>query len=125
VDSTAGKNALAGWYLQRGRTADARAVWEGRLAERPGDLYARYQLARISALRGGELDEAVGHLQAYLAATPRPGWPPRAAAQWRLGQVYEKQGMKPEAIAAYEESLRLDPRNEQAKQDLARVRKKK
>jgi tetratricopeptide (TPR) repeat protein len=122
-DATLGRQALAGWYTQRGRHAAARALWTERLAAVPGDLYARYMLARIASMSGTDLDEAVGHLRAYLAVPPAPGSAPWYAAHWRLGLVYEKQGRRAEAIAELEQALRLQPASEAVRKDLERIRR--
>ncbi len=72
------------------------------------NLDALYQIGRIGALTGQELDLARASLEEYLRHPPAEGLP-HAAAQWRLGMIHEHRGDVDRAREAYEASLRLDP----------------
>jgi tetratricopeptide (TPR) repeat protein len=94
---------------------DAFAAFERALELEPGHMPSLYQVGRTGAFSGENLDRAVECLKAYMKTAPPPGEPSWAHAQWRLGMVYEKQGHKDLARAAYEKALELDPSVEPAK----------
>jgi tetratricopeptide (TPR) repeat protein len=109
----------AGLFLVRlDRPTEALALFEQAHRADPGHLHATYQLGRSLLLSGGALDRAEAAFKGYLAGEPRAGMPSRAAAHWRLGMVYEAQGRKAEARREYEEALRLEPKNKEARKSL-------
>ncbi len=89
----------------------------------PDDFGPHYQAGKALLLAGKDLPRAERYFRKYLTLEPEGGEPNHAAAHWRLGQVLEKQGKKPEAIAEMEEALRLQPDFKPAKDDLKRLKK--
>ena len=89
----------------------------------PDDFGPQYQTAKTLITTGKELPRAERYLRKYLTIPPEAGEPPWAGAHWRLGQVLEKQGKKPEAIAEMQEALRLQPDLKPAKEALDRLKK--
>lgn len=87
---------------------------------RPNEMGLVYQVGRLGAVTGRRLPQAEAALLRYLKHTPAKGQPPLAAAQWRLGMVYEQQGRKDQARAAYQAALALDPRHKGAREALKR-----
>ncbi len=122
-DELRGHRALTFLLAGQKRYDEAKALWRARLSEEPGDVRARYMLARISLQSGQGLEEAVGHLTAYLSVPPKPDAPSWADAQWRLALVYERLGRSDEARLALEEALKLQPGHAGAKKDLERLRR--
>lgn len=117
-----GPAALANFYATQKRWAEARGLFEGRLAKDPGDLFAAYQLARLIQAEGTELARALPLLDRYLAGPEKPGLPPHADAWFRKGQIAARLGNKAEAIAALETALRLAPDHMGATRELKRLR---
>lgn len=97
------------------------AVLRRVVAQQPDNLQAHYQIGKIGALTGRELDVAEASLQRYLAHPPAPGVPTHADAHWRLGMIHEHRGDLARARAAYGEALRLNPAHPQASQALQRL----
>jgi Flp pilus assembly protein TadD len=97
-------------------------VFEEILAEKPDELSALYAYGRTGAVSGQRLDRAEAALKQYLAAPPRENTPSAAAAHWRLGMIYEKSGRKEQARQEYQQSLALDPKFDEAKKSLAKLR---
>ncbi len=120
-DELRGHRALTFLLAGQKRYDEAKALWNARLSKVPGDVRARYMLARISLLSGQGLEEAVGHLTAYLSVPPKPDAPSWADAQWWLALVYERLGRTDEARLALEEALKLQPGHAGAKKELARL----
>ena len=87
----------------------------------PTNLLARYQIGKIGALTGRELDLAQASLEEYLRHPPAENNPSHAAAHWRLGMIHEHQGERELARAEYETALQLDPTFDQAKAALERL----
>lgn len=111
----------AGW----GRTAAAFATLDEFLARHPRDIAVRFQIGRLAANSGQQLERGEKLLRALIA---EPEWestnqrPSRAAVHYRLGMVLEKSGRTPDARAAYERALALDPQLKPAKDALAALR---
>lgn len=88
----------------------------------PDNFGPFYQAGRVLVTRGVEMSRAERYFRKYLTMEPEAGQPAPAAAHWRLGQALEKEGKKAEAIAEYEQATRLNPKLEDAKKDLRRLR---
>jgi tetratricopeptide (TPR) repeat protein len=89
----------------------------------PDNFLPRYQAGKALLMSGKDLPRAEQYFRKYLTMEPEAGSPPLAGAHWRLGQVLEKEGKKPEAIAEFEAAVRLQPDFKPAKQDLSRLKK--
>jgi tetratricopeptide (TPR) repeat protein len=121
-DSAAPSMRLVVMLSGQQRYDDAFAVVDGMLVRRPRDPSATYQLGRLAALSGRRLDEGEAALRRYLTLEPGPTMPTHAGAQLRLGQILEKRGNIPGARTAYEASLSLDAKQEEARKGLERLR---
>jgi protein O-mannosyl-transferase len=95
------------------RPAQAEEAWSR--AAQAGSLEARRALGPIY-LRQGRLTEAAEHLRVYLAAHPR-----EPAAWINMGIALARLGDAKGARDAFEQALRLDPKNKTARANLARV----
>lgn len=117
-------SVLAGLYAHLQRWDDLDGVIARAERGLPGNLGPHYQAARVLLTDGRQLDRAERYLRQYLGVEPEGSANPTLAhAHWRLGNVLEKQGRKPEAIAELETSLRLKPDLDDAKKDLKRLRR--
>lgn len=92
-----------------GRTLAAQEHLEAALKLAPEHGIAHVALARIS-LRRGESARALRHAQRAVAALPAD-----AEAWSTLGQALSAAGRHEEALAGFDEALRLDPENRGAK----------
>jgi tetratricopeptide (TPR) repeat protein len=83
-------------------------------------LGALYQRARTRVLGKYDQEKAVELLKEYakLPAADLTGLPSASSAHWRMGNAYEQLNRKPDARAAYQTALRLDPENKEAKKAL-------
>ena len=88
----------------------------------PGLLGAWYQIGRTAVLANANHAEGEAAFRRFLAGTPGANDPPLAAAHWRLGMLYEQMGREPDARGAYQEALRIDPRNAEARAALRKLR---
>jgi hypothetical protein len=113
---------LASFLVSQKRWADAKAVFEPRLAKRADDVFAAFQLGRLWQAEGVDLQRALQYFDRCLAGSVAPGGPTPADVWFRKGQVLEKLGMKSEAIAAYESALALAPALEGARLAIQRLR---
>ena len=117
-----GPIALASFYARQKRWTDARGIFEKRVAADPDDAFAIYQLGRISLLSGEEMEKGVALFDRFLALKAPQDGPTHADARWRKGQILEKLGRKPAAIAEYREALKADPAHSGAKRELERLK---
>jgi tetratricopeptide (TPR) repeat protein len=89
----------------------------------PDNLAPYFQVGRTLLADDHEPARAERALRKYLTQDPEPGSPSLAQAHWRLGQVIEKQGRMPEAIAEVQKALEMDPALDDAKKDLKRMKR--
>jgi tetratricopeptide (TPR) repeat protein len=99
-ESNRARNALANLHLSEKRNAEARAVWLQLMEIKPADAYATYQLGKMAAVTGEELEAGLAHLDAFLLMAETPEELSKAAAHWRRGQILVKLGRTDEARAA-------------------------
>jgi tetratricopeptide (TPR) repeat protein len=112
LDPVRGRMAFAAYYTEKKEYDKAFAEFDEVLKTAPDDYSALYQVGKLSALTGQQLDRGVASLRRCLALEMPgvPGTPTRAAAQWRIGNILEKKSDLIGARAAYEASLKLDPK---------------
>jgi tetratricopeptide (TPR) repeat protein len=106
--------------LNETNPAAALPHYQAALTLTPGDHWARLRLGYTIYWATGELAAAEKEIQAAVQA-----WPDEKYLQWPyfyLGEIYEDAGMIPEAIAAYEQVLRLDPADIRIQERLAILR---
>lgn len=120
--ATTGPIALAVFYGGQKRWADARAIFEKRLAADPNDATAVYQLGRVAYFSGEEMEKGVALFERYLTLPVPKDGPSYADARWRKGLLLEKLGKAPAAVAEYREALKLDPAHRGAKRELERLK---
>jgi tetratricopeptide (TPR) repeat protein len=103
----------------------ALAALERALALDENHPLALYQIGRIAALSGLQLDRGEKSLRTYLAMPVREELenPSIAAAHFRLGNILEKKGDPTAARAEYERSLKIDPKQKLAREALAKLKR--
>ncbi|UCG28078.1 MAG: tetratricopeptide repeat protein, partial [Bacteroidales bacterium] len=77
------------------------------------DPRSLYQIGKISALTGENTENAIECLKTYLALENEYLNPPKSAAHWRLGMIYERTGRIEIAKEEYRVAIKLDPFNKQ------------
>ena len=113
--------ALSGSLQREEKWDEVEALWRTRLARQADDALARYQLARLAAIRGEKLEEGLALIDAFIAAGELPEDLSLAAAQWRRGQLLEKLGRIDEARAALQLGLADPSVKRLAEADLKRL----
>lgn len=113
---------LAIVYVMQERWADLDKVLAAAEKANPEDLSPMYAAAQTLLTAGKDLPRAERYFRRYLQQQPEANTPSHAGAHWRLGQIYQKQGRKNEAIAELQTALSLDPSLEPAKKDLKALR---
>jgi tetratricopeptide (TPR) repeat protein len=112
-----------GIYLQDQKRWEAAFAHFGALvARRPDAMSAWYQLGRTAVLADARHAEGEAALKRYLAHQPTAQQPPLAAAQWRLGMLYEQMQRIADARAAYQAALKLDPKHAESKAALSKLK---
>lgn len=113
--------AVAVGYQRMERWDDAFALLRAWTAEPSAPAGAWYQVGRLAALSGRHLDEGVAALEKFLALPRNADDPEPKNALFRLGQVQAKAGRKPQARAAFDRALALDPKYDDAKAERAKL----
>ena len=121
LDAARGRQALASVYAADKKYDLAFAEYEEVLKATPNDYAALFQTGRLAANSGERLDHGLTVLRQCLTMPPPEGQPGHAAAHWRIGFILEKKGDKAGARAAYEASLKLDPKFSQAIESLKKL----
>jgi len=125
-DSAAPLLALGALYQRMEKWSAAFDAYERALAlptiEFPEALSAYYQFGRTAAISGERLDDAERALKRWMERAP-PGTSDRRLARTRsrLGMVYARQGRTALARAEFEAALRMNPRDADARQGLAKI----
>jgi tetratricopeptide (TPR) repeat protein len=122
-DSTAGWLQLGILYVTTNRYVKAFETVDAWSRRQPNSMAARYQVGRIAAMSGQNLERGEAELKRYLGYTPTNEEPSHAGAWFRLGQIHEKQGRRPEALQDYQAAVRLDPTLKAAADAAARLAK--
>ncbi|MBN2170080.1 MAG: tetratricopeptide repeat protein [Candidatus Krumholzibacteriota bacterium] len=124
----AAEPTLISAWIEKGFRAQRREDWDEALVafERvleldPEEGSARYQVARTCIFAERGLDRAERCLVDYLARRRKGWWPAPVHAHWRLGQVYQLQGRRKDAIREYQAVLKLDPDYEDARNRLRKL----
>ena len=91
-------------------------VYDRLIAARPDETVAHALWGIVSAISGLEMERGERELRYYLANAPRETTPQSYSnVHFRLGQILEKTGRKDDARAEYAESLRRNPKNDDAR----------
>ncbi|HVZ29057.1 MAG TPA: tetratricopeptide repeat protein [Asticcacaulis sp.] len=116
---------IAGWiaYEQGDLDGAARAYGKGLLNE-PADPNLASEYGNVLA-RQGQFADALTFLDGFLAANPGLDPIPAAQLQRRRGYALAELQRYDEALAAYNESLRLDPTNPAAASEIDYINRKK
>jgi tetratricopeptide (TPR) repeat protein len=88
----------------------------------PDNLSPYFNAGRVIATDGGDLPRGEKYLRKYLSQEPEPISTKPSRAHWRLAQIFEKEGRKPEAVAELEIATRLEPQFKPAADDLKRLK---
>jgi tetratricopeptide (TPR) repeat protein len=106
LDARRGRVAYSNLYVADKKFAEAFALYDEVLREKPDDADALYHLGRLAAISGEHLDRGLAALRQHL--TLEGGG--NARTHTRIGHILEKKGDQPGAKAAYEAALALDPK---------------
>lgn len=111
LDPFRGRIAFATLYAGEKQYDRAFAEFDEVLRATPDDFTALYQIGRLAAITGQQIDRGITALRRCLELPPpaTPHTPGHAAAHWRLGALLEKKADRTGARAAYEAALRVDP----------------
>jgi predicted AlkP superfamily phosphohydrolase/phosphomutase/Tfp pilus assembly protein PilF len=115
AQSPKGDRNLAAVLFQEGKFAAAAEAYERLLAEHPDDAALRASWAgALGAL--GRYDESLAELERAIAQQPL-----NPEAHHNRGVIFEKQGKRDEAVAAYRSALRYNPQYAPSQQALVRL----
>lgn len=122
LDAVRGRVAYATLYAAEKKYTEAFAEFDAVLKESPDNYLSLYQLGRLAALSGQRVDAGMDALKKCLTLTPTTGSPGHDAANWRLGNLWEKKGDKAAARAAYQAALAINPNFQQAVDSLKKLK---
>ena len=122
LDPARGRQAFAALYVGEKKYELAFAEYDEVLKASPTDYSALYQVGRLAAISGQNVDRGLASLQTCLEATPPTGLPGHAAVHWRIGNLHEKKGDPAKARIAYEAALKIDPNHAAAAESLKKLK---
>jgi tetratricopeptide (TPR) repeat protein len=111
-------NMLGLALASTGRNSEAIEQYILALRARPAYSSARYNLA-VALAKAGKVDDAVDNLRRVLADYPEDAVAKRrlADALTLRGMLLARDGKRDEAVAQFDEALKLDPANEEARKN--------
>lgn len=108
-----GHNILGAALGRTGRGREAIQEFEIALKIDPANVNARYNLV-FGLVKAGRLGDAAGNMEQVVAAFPKD-----ASLHNLWGELLAQEGKYPEAMAQFDEALRLDPKLEAARTNRA------
>ena len=121
--SPAAHAALAGFYSVPDKNyAQAFSEADASLKLDPSYMPAWFRVGQAAALSGTDLARGEEAPKRYVAYRPKEGEPSLVAAYYYLGTVYEKNGKRADARAAYVRALGITPKWKQLREAAARVK---
>ncbi len=112
---------LANIYAQRGQWAQLDQVLSDAEREVPDNLQPYYEAAVVLVNSGKDLARAERYLRKYMGEEAEGNAATLPEAHWRLSQVLDKLGRRPEAIAELNAAVKINPYFEPAKKDLKKM----
>ena len=111
--------AKANQHLQMGQTEAAELYYRRALEAEPGNLTAKYNLACLYHRSGKNTAQAIELLkQVSQSATDRNL---KAMAYYNEGVIHSKARHLPESIESYKNALRINPQDQQARENLQKA----
>lgn len=115
--------SLASYYRRQQRWDEALAVYDSLMQRHPADVPVHASWGVTASLAGKHLDRAERELKSWLAAPPKDAPATTTSfVRYHLGQVYEKTARKEPARTEYNEAIKLNPQNNDAKKALAALK---
>lgn len=122
LDAHRGRTAYASLYVGEKKYAEAFALYDEVLKTSPDDYGTLYQVGRLAAISGQQLERGLAALRRCLTFTDVPaGQPGPAPVHWRSGMILEKMNDPTGARAAYQAALAVDPKHAQAADALKKL----
>ena len=118
-DSAQGYYGLGAFYRRQKRWDESWATFEQLMKLKPDEINVHLTWGGTAAESGKNLERGEREVKFYLANAPKDALPANVSnAHWRLGQIYEKTARKDQARSEYNEALKINPRNANAKKSL-------
>jgi tetratricopeptide (TPR) repeat protein len=116
-----GYNGLAAIYAQRGQWPQLDSVLADSERQISDNFQPFYAAGTVLLNSGKDLPRAERYLRRYMGQEAEGNAATLPEAHWRLGQVLDKQGRRPEAIAELNTAVKMNPYLDAAKKDLKRL----
>ena len=120
-DSSAPVAALVTLYQTTARYDDAFAIVDARLAKNPDDTSSIYQLGRLAAVSGRQLERGETALRRFLDMLGSKDAFRAANGHYRLAMIRERLGDAAGARAEYRQAVALNPGHELAVEALKKL----
>ncbi len=112
---------LAKIYAMRGQWAQLDQVVNDSERQIPDNFQPYYEAGLVLLNSGKDLPRAERYMRKYLGQEAEGNSATLPEAHWRLSQVLDRLGRRPEAIAELNTAVKMDPGFEQAKKDLKKM----
>ena len=122
-DSMAPWYSLAAYYRRNNRADESFALYDSVLKRKPDEIQVHVSYGITSAVSGKNLERGERELKHYLEHPPKDiNDQTRSAVHYYLGQIHEKAGRKDAARSEYNEAIKLNAKNEDAKKAVAALK---
>ena len=118
-DSMAPWYSLAAYYRRNNRADESFALYDSVLRRKPDEIQVHASIGITAAISGKQLERGEKELKHYLEHPPKDlNDVSRSGVHYYLGQIHEKAGRKDAARTQYNEAIKLNAKNEDAKKAL-------
>lgn len=119
-DSAAPYYSIANVYRRTSKWDDAFAAYDRLIKGRPDELIAHLGWGAVSALSGTQFERGERELRLFAASATveKVGVQNLGSAHFRLGQILEKTNRRDQARSEYQEAVKINPLNLEAKKAL-------
>jgi tetratricopeptide (TPR) repeat protein len=120
-DLVRGVQIAVNLFVSEQKYTEAFALLDDAVVKKPDSQSLFYDVGRLAAISGQNLDRGEAALKSYLQRTPASGEPSLSDTHWRLGLIYQKKGDKTAARSEYAAALKLRPDFKQAQDALKQL----
>ena len=118
-DSLAAFASLTNFFMRQNRAEESFPLAERYEKAHPDEQWGQFVYGRAAAASGKNMERGERYLRAFIASPPKEASQQQlSGAHYRLGMLLEKTARRDAARLEYQEAIRINPKNEDARKAL-------